>query len=280
MAKITAADVNKLRKMTGAGMMDCKKALVEAEGDFDKAIEILRKKGQKVAAKRADRDSSEGAAIAKVNGENTSGVIISLNCETDFVAKNETFVGLATELADLALGFDSKEDFLAAQYSGMSVAEKLTEQTGVIGEKIEIGGYETLEAPFVGSYIHGNKIGDIAYAVQSHCEQNGYGVVRDLVGHGLGKALHEDPSVPNFGRRGKGERLRTGMTLAIEPMITMGSWKVKTLNDGWTIVTVDGSLAAHFEHDIVVREGEAEILSTFDYITDLPKNQNTLVYHG
>ena len=159
MANITAADVNKLRKMTGAGMMDCKKALVEAEGDFEKAIEILRKKGQKVAAKRADRDSSEGAAIAKVNGDNTSGVIISLNCETDFVAKNESFVGLANELADLALGFDSKDDFLDASYNGMSVSEKLTEQTGVIGEKIEIGSFEKLNAPFVGSYIHaGNKI--------------------------------------------------------------------------------------------------------------------------
>ena len=159
MVKITAAEVNKLRKTTGAGMMDCKKALVEAEGDFDKAIEILRKKGQKVAAKRADRDSSEGAAIAKVTGDSTSGVIISLNCETDFVAKNETFVGLANELADLALGFDSKEDFLTAQFNGMSVAEKLTEQTGVIGEKIEIGSFEKLSAPFVGSYIHaGNKI--------------------------------------------------------------------------------------------------------------------------
>ena len=113
MTKITAAEVNKLRKATGAGMMDCKKALVEAEGDFDKAIEILRKKGQKVAAKRADRDSSEGAVIANVNEAKTSGVIVSLNCETDFVAKNETFVGLATELADLALGFDSKEELLA-----------------------------------------------------------------------------------------------------------------------------------------------------------------------
>ncbi|MEN1784206.1 MAG: translation elongation factor Ts [Bacteroidota bacterium] len=159
MAKITAADVNKLRKMTGAGMMDCKKALVEAEGDFEKAIEILRKKGQKVAAKRADRDSSEGAAIAKVNDAQNSGVIISLNCETDFVAKNETFVSLANELADLALAYESKGDFLDAQYNGMSVADKLTEQTGVIGEKIEIGSFEKLNAPFVGSYIHaGNKI--------------------------------------------------------------------------------------------------------------------------
>lgn len=159
MAKITAAEVNKLRKTTGAGMMDCKKALVEAEGDFEKAIEILRKKGQKVAAKRADRDSSEGAAIAKVNSDNTEGVIISLNCETDFVAKNDSFVTLANELADLALGFDSKEAFLAADFKGMTVQDKLTEQTGVIGEKIEIGGFEKLSAPFVGSYIHaGNKI--------------------------------------------------------------------------------------------------------------------------
>ncbi|MFD2588613.1 translation elongation factor Ts [Croceitalea marina] len=159
MAKITAAEVNKLRKTTGAGMMDCKNALVEADGDFDKAIEILRKKGQKVAAKRADRDSSEGAAIAKVDANNSNGVIISLNCETDFVAKNETFVTLANELADLALGFDNKDAFMNASYNGMTVSEKLTEQTGVIGEKIEIGSFEKLSAPFVGSYIHaGNKI--------------------------------------------------------------------------------------------------------------------------
>jgi len=159
MVKITAADVNQLRKTTGAGMMDCKNALVEAEGDFDKAIEILRKKGQKVAAKRADRDSSEGAAIAKVNAENTEGVIISLNCETDFVAKNESFVSLANNLAEIALQYDDKEAFLAANFNGISVQEKLTEQTGVIGEKIEIGGFRKIQAPFVGSYIHaGNKI--------------------------------------------------------------------------------------------------------------------------
>ena len=159
MVKITAAEVNKLRKTTGAGMMDCKNALVEAEGDFEKAIEILRKKGQKVAAKRADRESSEGAAIASVSEDKTNGVIISLNCETDFVAKNESFVKLAKELADIALDFNSKEDFLNANYNGITVQDKLTEQTGVIGEKIEIGGFKKLNAPFVGSYIHaGNKI--------------------------------------------------------------------------------------------------------------------------
>jgi len=159
MANITAAEVNKLRQTTGAGMMDCKKALVEAEGNFDTAIEILRKKGQKVAANRADRESSEGAAIAVLNADNTQGVAVSLNCETDFVAKNDSFVALATELASLALNFDTKEAFLAADFKGMSVQDKLTEQTGVIGEKIEIGGFEKLSAAFVGSYIHaGNKI--------------------------------------------------------------------------------------------------------------------------
>ena len=159
MSKISAADVNKLRKATGAGMMDCKKALVEAEGDFDTAVEVLRKKGQKVAANRADRDSSEGAVIARVNDDATVGVIVSVNCETDFVAKNESYVTLANQLADVALTHDSLDSFLAADFNGMSVADKLTEQTGVIGEKIEIGGFERLEGAFVGSYIHaGNKI--------------------------------------------------------------------------------------------------------------------------
>lgn len=158
MVKITAAEVNKLRKATGAGMMDCKNALVEAEGNFDKAIEVLRKKGQKVAAKRADRDSSEGAAIAKINADNTVGVAIVLACETDFVGKNENFVALANQLADIAIQYNSKEDFLAADFQGMTVAEKLIEQTGVIGEKLEINAFEKLEAPFVGSYVHINKI--------------------------------------------------------------------------------------------------------------------------
>jgi len=156
--KITAAEVNKLRQATGAGMMDCKKALVEAEGDFDKAIAVLRKKGQKVAEKRADRDSSEGAAIAKINANNTVGVAIVLGCETDFVGKNENFVSLANDLAEVAINFNTKEEFLAADFGGMTVAEKLTEQTGVIGEKLDITAFEKLEAPYVGSYVHINKI--------------------------------------------------------------------------------------------------------------------------
>ncbi len=161
MVKITAAEVNKLRQATGAGMMDCKNALVEAEGDFDKAISVLRKKGQKVAAKRADRDSSEGAAVAKVNADNTASVVIVLGCETDFVGKNENFLKLANEMAEIALNQDSKEAFLAADFGGMTVADKLIEQTGVIGEKLDINAFEKLEAPYVGSYVHINKIAAI-----------------------------------------------------------------------------------------------------------------------
>jgi elongation factor Ts len=158
MANITAAEVKKLRDATGAGMMDCKKALVEADGNYDEAVAILRKKGQKVAEKRADRDSSEGAAIAVVNNSKTEGALVVLGCETDFVGKNSDFVALATSLAELAMNYNDQESFLNADFGGMTVAEKMIEQTGVIGEKIQINGFKRLAAPFVGSYIHGNKI--------------------------------------------------------------------------------------------------------------------------
>ena len=161
MVKISAADVKKLRDTTGAGMMDCKKALVEAEGDFDKAIDILRKKGQKIAAKRADRESTEGVAVTRISDDNTSGVAIVLACETDFVGKNEKFVALAGEFADIALNYDSKEAFLEADFGGITVAEKLVEQTGVIGERLDIASFEKLEAAYVGGYTHIGKIASL-----------------------------------------------------------------------------------------------------------------------
>ncbi len=114
----------------------------------------------------------------------------------------------------------------------------------------------------------GNRIDDIGWAIQTHAEKNGYGVVRDLVGHGLGKSLHEDPQVANYGRRGRGKKIQNGLTIAIEPMINMGTAKVEQLDDNWTIVTADGLPSAHFEHDIAVVEGEPVILSTFDYILE------------
>ena len=112
----------------------------------------------------------------------------------------------------------------------------------------------------------GKRVGDIGYAIQQHCESKGYGVVRELVGHGLGKKLHEDPQVPNYGKRNTGNLLRNGMVLAIEPMINLGTHRVRQLEDGWSIVTEDNNVSAHFEHDIAIVNGHPEILSTFDYI--------------
>lgn len=126
----------------------------------------------------------------------------------------------------------------------------------------------TKESLYVGirEFKHGNRVGDIGYAIQNYCESFSYGVVRELVGHGLGKKLHEDPEVPNYGRRGRGKKLVEGMTIAIEPMINMGTHRVSQLKDGWTIVTRDGKPSAHFEHDVALVNGKPELLSTFAYV--------------
>ena len=114
----------------------------------------------------------------------------------------------------------------------------------------------------------GNRIGDVGYAIQKYCEDRGYGVVRELVGHGLGRKMHEDPEMPNYGKRGRGKKLINGMVVAIEPMINLGTHKINQLSDGWTILTQDGKPSAHFEHDIAIVNGKQELLSTFKYIYD------------
>lgn len=164
MANITAAEVNKLRKQTGAGMMDCKKALVESDGDFEKAIDFLRKKGQKVAANRSDRDATEGVVLSKVNADRTLGAVIMINCETDFVAKNDDFVKYAQDVLDLAIANNAKtsEDVLALSLNGISVQDSLVDQIGKIGEKIELGAYAILEDAFLSAYIHpGNRLATV-----------------------------------------------------------------------------------------------------------------------
>jgi methionyl aminopeptidase len=125
----------------------------------------------------------------------------------------------------------------------------------------------------VAEAVTGNRLGDIGYACQAHAEANGYGVVRELVGHGLGKNLHEEPQVPNYGKRGKGTKLKDGLVLAIEPMINLGTKNVRQLRDGWTIVTSDGKPSAHFEHDVAVAKGEPLVLSTFEYIEEVLKSK-------
>lgn len=155
---ITAQEVNKLRQMTGAGMMDCKKALTEAEGDFEKAIDILRKKGQKVSASRADRETKEGTIVTKVSADGKTGMLLSLTCETDFVAKNEEFVAFAKTAIDLAANNNatSVADILALPFENITVGEKIVELTGKIGEKIEISHFEVVNGEAVVPYIHSN----------------------------------------------------------------------------------------------------------------------------
>lgn len=159
MANITAADVNKLRQRTGAGMMDCKKALVEADGDFDKAIQIIREKGMAVANKRSDREATEGVVLAKTSNDKSKGVIISLNCETDFVAKNVDFVQLAENILDAALtNLPSNVDELKnIKLGNVTIGEKIVEQTGVIGEKLDLSYFAKVEASMVTPYIHSDK---------------------------------------------------------------------------------------------------------------------------
>ncbi|HSG68655.1 MAG TPA: translation elongation factor Ts, partial [Bacteroidales bacterium] len=164
MANITAAEVNNLRKMTGAGMMDCKKALVESDGDVEKAIDILRKKGQKIAAKRADKAASEGVVLGGTNADGSYGAIVMINCETDFVAKNQEFVDFTKSVLDLAIAKNAKtaEELGGFDLNGRTVDENISDQMGKIGESIKLGAFEIIEAPKVVAYNHqGNRLATI-----------------------------------------------------------------------------------------------------------------------
>lgn len=154
--EIKAVDVAKLRKMTGAGMMDCKKALVEAEGDYTRAQEIIREKGKLVAAKRADRETTEGAVVSRISADGKKAILVCLGCETDFVSKNAEFQTLANEIADVAIAAfpADKEALLAVDYKGQTVEAAITQQTGKSGEKHVLAFYAKLEAPFISSYVH------------------------------------------------------------------------------------------------------------------------------
>ena len=162
--KITAKEVNELRKATGAGMMDCKKALQEAEGNMEEAIDILRKKGQKVAAKRADREAGEGVVLAKVSDDKKFAAAVMINCETDFVAKNQDFIDFVQSVIDVAVANKAKsiDELNVLKLGNSTVAEAIIEKTGVIGEKIQLGDYQTVEGESVYAYIHnGNRIASI-----------------------------------------------------------------------------------------------------------------------
>jgi elongation factor Ts len=162
MSTITAADINKLRQMTGAGMMDCRKALTETNGDMEAAIDWLRKKGQKVAALRGDRDAKEGVILAKTTGDNKSGIALCISCETDFVSKNADFVAFAQSILDAAIGANVKsvDELNQVEINGVKVADLVNDKLASIGEKIGVTKFERIDAEFVASYIHGaNRMG-------------------------------------------------------------------------------------------------------------------------
>jgi elongation factor Ts len=161
-ATITAQDINKLRQATGAGMMDCRKALTETNGDFEAAIDWLRKQGQKVAAKRSDREAKEGVVIARTTFDNKTGIIVTISSETDFVSKNADFVAFATSIADAAIGNDVKsaEELNEVTVNGAKVSDMINDKLAAIGEKIGVSRFERIDAPYVASYIHGaNRMG-------------------------------------------------------------------------------------------------------------------------
>jgi len=162
MSTITAADINKLRQTTGAGMMDCRKALTESNGDFEAAIDWLRKQGQKVAAKRSDREAKEGVILAKTTADHKAGIVLCISCETDFVSKNADFVAFAQSIADAAIAHNvkSSEELNNVEINGAKISDMINDKLAAIGEKIEVSKVERIEAPYVASYIHGaNRMG-------------------------------------------------------------------------------------------------------------------------
>ncbi len=228
--KITAQQVNELRKLTGAGMMDCKKALVETDGDMEKAIDVLRKKGQKVAAKRADREAAEGVVLAKVSDDKTFAAAIMINCETDFVAKNADFIAYVQSVLDLAVANRAKDaDTLKSlQLDGYSVEETITSQTGVIGEKIQLGRYAVVEAARTFAYIHpGNRIASIAgfNKADDSFNQAGKDVVMQIAAMAPIALNKEDVSEETIAREieiGKDQARQEGKPEAMLEKIAMG----------------------------------------------------------
>ena len=182
MANITAKQVNELRQLTGVGMMDCKKALVECDGDFEKAIDLLRQKGQKMAAKRADRDANEGCVLAKAQGN--YGAVIMVSCETDFVATNAGFVEFTTSILDAAMQhrYTTKEQVLDMDLNGSKVADAITDQIAKIGEKIELAHFETIEAEKVYAYVHpGNRMASVVGMSKDGFDEVGHNLAMQVV---------------------------------------------------------------------------------------------------
>ena len=179
---ITAADINKLRQQTGAGMMDCRKALIESNGDFEEAIDYLRKKGQKVAALRGDREAKEGVIIAQTTSDHKMGLVLNVSCETDFVSKNAEYIAFAQSIMEAAIANDVKtlEELTQVKIDGETIADKLHDQVAKIGEKISVSRFERVEAPYVASYIHGSYRMGVLVALSKENEEAGKDVAMQI----------------------------------------------------------------------------------------------------
>jgi len=182
MSTITASDINKLRQATGAGMMDCRKALTESNGDFEAAIDWLRKQGQKVAAKRSDREAKEGVILAKTTADNKSGIVLCISCETDFVSKNADFVAFAQSIADAAIAHNVKsaEELNEVEINGAKVSDLINDKLAAIGEKIGVSKFERIEATYVASYIHGTNRMGVLVGLSAEAEEAGKDVAMQI----------------------------------------------------------------------------------------------------
>ncbi len=242
---ITASDINKLRQATGAGMMDCRKALTETNGDFEAAIDWLRKHGQKVAAKRSDREAKEGVVLAKTNADNKFGIIVCISSETDFVSKNKDFVAFAQSIADAAINNNVKsiEELNSAEINGTKVADMVNEKLASIGEKIAITKFERIEAPYVASYIHGsNRIG-VLVGLNKEAAEIGKDVAMQIAA--MNPIAVDSASVPK-------ETIEREKNIAIEQMKQDPKMAGKT--DDMLGKIADGKLNAFFKEQTLLAQ--------------------------
>jgi elongation factor Ts len=194
---ITAADINKLRQATGAGMLDCRKALTESNGDFESAIDWLRKQGQKVAAKRSDREAKEGVILAKTTADNLAGIVLCISCETDFVSKNADFVAFAQLIADAAIANNVKsaDELNEVSINGAKVADLINDKLASIGEKIAVSKFERIEAPYVASYIHGSNRMGVLVGLTKSAEEAGKDVAMQIAA--MNPLAVDETSIPD-----------------------------------------------------------------------------------
>lgn len=268
---ITAAEINKLRQATGAGMMDCRKALTETNGDFEAAIDWLRKQGQKVAAKRSDREAKEGVVIAKTTDDNKSGIIVCVSCETDFVSKNADFVAFAQSIADAAIANNVKnlEELNAAKAGESTVADLVNDKLASIGEKIGITKFERIDAPYVASYIHGAYRMGVLVGLNKEAAEAGKDVAMQIAA--MNPVAVDQSSVP-------AETIERERNIAIEQMKQDPKMAGKT--DDMLSKIAQGKLNAFFKEQTLLAQAFVKDAgkSVADYLKEADKDLKVIEF--